>query len=876
MYNSNDLKSTTDAEELFHLLVELPSADREQEANRRVGKDSPIALRALALANAYDQASIASPPATPASSLIAQRQFGPYTTTGLLGRGGMGAVYLVHRVDGNVEHKVAVKIIGLPFDLQPFQEKFRLERQILASLNHPCITHFIDGGVTPEGELYLIMEYVDGTSIDSYARTNNLSESQRLELFLLVAGAVFYAHQNLIVHRDLKPGNILVSNLGTPKLLDFGTAKLLNSEHFDNATSAALLTVAYASPEQLRGEPATTLSDIYSLGIILYELLSGQKAFTAGLVSRLDPDAETKQLTPLHGDLDLIVHKAMAPLPAGRYSSVDQFAEDVRRYQTGKAVLAHPESATYRARKFILRNRLSVAAASVALFSILGGSLATLWQSRLASERYVELRGITRTLLRDLNLTIQDIPGSTGTQKLLVSRLVPVLDKLALQSSAETEIRLDLAEAYRELGDLQGNPYSQNLGDLKGGLATLEKARLISAAALAARPANLPAIQTHALVLRSLGETFYASGSPQQALPHLVASATLREQTIRLRGPGKATAEDFAEAVSAHSALGDLYGQPGASSLRQPENAERHYLQSLAFSAQALQVDPSFKRAQRSQVIGRIKLGDVTLYTKSARSLTYYEQARAASGRYGFETELRIRQSLHRKLGEASYNLGHVTEAEQFHASAIDIAAKLLQLDATDTRAIFDLAAANHALARVYSLTGRPQLAVPLFEKVVVGLEQMRKARPEDLSVLLHLADNRARLAETTWDSGARGRSDSLAAQSMPALDALASTPDASPSALELASLHFWSIRPARFRNPAKAMAFARRYATQAGEEPWSLFVLAAAQEATRDFDGMRKSAAKALPLLEAGPSDLRRHFTRMLTNYRTGPPNPN
>lgn len=691
VHNSSEVNATKNAEELFHILVELPAADRLAEANRLAGQDSATALRALSLARAYDQASLASPVVNPTPNTIAQRQFGPYTTTSLLGRGGMGAVYLAHRVDGNVEHKVAVKIIGLPFDIQHFQEKFRLERQILASLNHPCITHFIDGGVTPEGELYLIMEYVDGVSLDTFALTNNLSESKRLDLFLLVAGAVFYAHQNLIVHRDLKPGNILVSTLGTPKLLDFGTAKLLNSEHFDNATSAGLLTVSYASPEQLRGETATTLSDIYSLGVILYELLSDRKAFTSGLISRLDPEAESKQLTHLHGDLDLIVRKAMAPLPADRYSSVEQFAEDIRRYQTGKAVLAHPESSAYQARKFIRRNRLPVTAAAVALIAILAGSIATLWQARIASERYVQLRGITRTLLRDLNLTIQDIPGSTETQKLLVSRLVPVLDKLALQSRAETEIRLDLAEAYRELGDLQGNPYAQNLGDLKGGLETLEKARLISKAALAARPVDLPTIQTHALILRSLGETFYASGSPQQALPHLEESAQLREQTIRLRSPGKATAEDFAEAVTAHSALGDLYGQPGTSSLRQPEKAERHYLQSLSFSGQALKVDASFKRSQRSQVVGRIKLGDVTLYTKQARSPTYYQEARDASKRYGFDTELRIQQSLHRKLGEASYNLGHIAEAEQYQSEAIAIATKLTQLDASDTSVVLHI-----------------------------------------------------------------------------------------------------------------------------------------------------------------------------------------
>jgi serine/threonine protein kinase len=330
----------------------------------------------------------------------------------LLGRGGMGAVYLAHRADGEFAQKVAVKIIGLPFELDVLRERFRQERQILAGLNHPNITRLLDGGVTGDGQLYLVMEYVDGVPIDSAPGDVNA----KLDWFRDVCAAVQYAHQNLIVHRDLKPSNILVDASGAAKLLDFGSAKFLAGVDVTR-TRFNMITLSYASPEQLRGEPATTLSDVYSLGAVLYQLIAGDKPFGEDLVSRLR-DEESGGITlpkVLPGDLDVIVRKALAPSPAERYSTIEQLAEDVRRFRAGEAVLAHAPSFRYQAGKFARRNKLALGAGLLLLLTMLSGIVGVLWQNRTAvaerrkaEARAEDLRKLSDSLLSEIDDAIQN------------------------------------------------------------------------------------------------------------------------------------------------------------------------------------------------------------------------------------------------------------------------------------------------------------------------------------------------------------------------------------------------------------------------------------------------------------------------------------
>jgi serine/threonine protein kinase len=340
------------------------------------------------------------------------QQIGPYRIVREVGRGGMGAVYLAERADGEFEQQVALKVVRRSFADSELARRFRQERQILASLNHPNIARLLDGGVSADGEPYLVMEYVEGARIDDYCDAKKLSTAKRLRLFLEVCRGVSYAHQHLVVHRDIKPSNILVTKEGVPKLLDFGIAKLLDPEYEGEHTRTGLraFTPDYASPEQVGGGQITTASDVYSLGVLLRDLLrgaslsqeagqapggwrsktSGRKTDAAILPTDVDGEDGKAQTRPRRfagGELENIVAMARHEDPTRRYSSAGQLAEDIQRYLDGRPVRAQKDSFTYRAGKFIRRNRLGVAAAAIILLTLVGGVIATAWQARRATEQ---------------------------------------------------------------------------------------------------------------------------------------------------------------------------------------------------------------------------------------------------------------------------------------------------------------------------------------------------------------------------------------------------------------------------------------------------------------------------------------------------------
>jgi eukaryotic-like serine/threonine-protein kinase len=327
----------------------------------------------------------------------AGRRIGAYQVVREIGRGGMGAVYLSERADGEFRQQVAVKIIRQTLASSETRRHFKRERQILASLNHPNIARLLDGGVSSEGEPFLAMEYVEGVRIDVYADTHQLSTNARLNLFRQVCAAVQYAHQNLVIHRDLKPSNILVTAEGVPKLLDFGIAKLLDAEGEDagahTVTELGVMTPEYASPEQVRGESVTTASDVYSLGVVLYELLAGHRPYRvksrkpdeiARAICEQEP-SKPSEAKSLRGDLDNIVLMAMRKEPARRYASVAQFSEDIRRHMDGLPVIARKDTFKYRSAKFIKRNKVGVAAAALVVLTLIGGIVAVAWQARRAT-----------------------------------------------------------------------------------------------------------------------------------------------------------------------------------------------------------------------------------------------------------------------------------------------------------------------------------------------------------------------------------------------------------------------------------------------------------------------------------------------------------
>ena len=353
-------------------------------------------------------------------------RIGPYRVLRTLGAGGMGEVYLAERADAQFEQQVAIKVVHGGALAVAMHSRLKLERQILAQLDHPNIAHLLDGGALPDGSAYIVMEYVDGVAIDAFCDSNKLDINARLRLFQAVCGAVHYAHQNLIVHRDLKPSNILVTATGVPKLLDFGIAKLLDDRQAARHTLAVtqadirIMTPDHASPEQVRGQAITTSSDVYVLGVLLYKLLCGSGPFFISSVRlseieraicERDPPPPSEMVSgedspearalieargstlsrlrrALKGDLDNIVLMAMRKEPKRRYASAQQLASDIQRHLDGMPVIAHRDTLSYRSTKFVKRHWLPVAASFSAALLVLAFATTTYLQSvRIAAER---------------------------------------------------------------------------------------------------------------------------------------------------------------------------------------------------------------------------------------------------------------------------------------------------------------------------------------------------------------------------------------------------------------------------------------------------------------------------------------------------------
>ncbi|AHG88777.1 protein kinase [Gemmatirosa kalamazoonensis] len=393
-----------------------------------------------------------------AEALAPGTRIGPFAVVRELGRGGMGTVYLAERADGQFEQTVALKLIRRGMDTPEARRRFLTERQILARLNHPHIAGLVDGGVSDDGRLWFAMEYVDGTPITRHADDRALGIDARLRLFRDAADAVGHAHRSLVVHRDLKPSNVLVTADGVVKLLDFGIARLLGGDVAPadepvTRTGVRLLTPEYAAPEQVRGEGVTTVTDVYALGALLYELLTGRRAqpldrLTPGemerVVCEVDPPPPSRVAPELvrarlRGDLDAIVLRAMHKDPARRYASADALVEDLRRFAVGLPVQARRDSVGYRAGKFVRRHRVAVAMGAFAGLALVGGLAATLWEARAARREAATANAVTGFVV---GLFEQSDPhaarGRDVTVKDLVARGRQRLDTALV---AEPEVR---------------------------------------------------------------------------------------------------------------------------------------------------------------------------------------------------------------------------------------------------------------------------------------------------------------------------------------------------------------------------------------------------------------------------------------------------
>lgn len=501
--------------QLFAEVVDLPEENRDEILREKCGDDLKLFEEVRSLLAAHDDAeNIIEKNALTFDFLKNSngknyngRNFGHYTIIREIGHGGMGAVFLAERNDGEFDQQVALKIIRQTIVSSELERHFRRERQILASLNHPNIAKLLDGGVSETGEPFLAMEYVEGETLLEF--TAELSIEEKLKLFLKICNAVAFAHRNLVIHRDIKPSNILVTKDGTPKLLDFGLAKIQDESFSSDSTQTAFnaLTPAYASPEQLRGNTVSTASDIYSLGVVFYELLSGENPFRLENKSLeeilrtitdrepLPPSAISKSKNPasriphpksLSGDLDNIALMALRKEPMRRYKSVEAFSGDIERHLKDLPVSARPNTFKYRATKFFHRNKIAVAAAVFVILALISGLAIALWQAAVARKerdraeiRFNDVRKLSNSLLFEITPRIERLQGSTEAREILVKRALEYLDSLAVESQNDTALRSELASAYEKIGELQGNPYKPNLNDFSGAIESYEKAQKI-------------------------------------------------------------------------------------------------------------------------------------------------------------------------------------------------------------------------------------------------------------------------------------------------------------------------------------------------------------------------------------------------------------
>ncbi len=676
---------------------------------------------------------------------------GPYRVVRELGRGGMSTVYLAERDDNQYLMQVAVKVIKRGMETEEVVQRLRQERQILASLSHPNIARLLDGGSTDDGLPYFVMEHIDGEPIDLYCQRRGLSLLSRVELFREVCAAVLYAHQNLVIHRDIKPSNLLVTQLGVPKLLDFGIAKLLDpgllpGSQARTAPGVIALTPEFASPEQMRGEPLSTATDIYSLGVVLYLLLTDRHPHALEGRTLQDLERLIRTTSPprpstvavaeraplLRGDLDTILLKALHQDPQQRYASVEQLSEDLRRYRDGLPVLARPDALGYRMGKFVRRHRAGVIAAGLVAMSLLGGILATVRQARIAErarERAEEVRDFlisifhladpvvtrgetvtAREILRQGAARItRELGGQPADRAMLMDAIGRSYHQLGLYADARPLLEQALQLRQEARGpSLEVAESLHSLGELlfvQGDLAQAEKSLRD---ALALRQKLLG--ERHAAVaetLNSLGVIAYARGDPRRADPLLRQALTLRKAVL---GPAHPA---VAESLSNLAAVLAAEGQQGS--------ALELYREALAL---------------QRRVLGEEHPDVATTCTSLAKVL--YEQKDYAGAEELARQALAIRRTVFgaahpavatalRQLAAVLYARGDYAQAEPLGREALALQRQLLGNDH------LELSLTLNNLADVLTAQGDPASAEPLYREAL-AIRTLR-LEPKDLRV---------------------------------------------------------------------------------------------------------------------------------------------
>jgi serine/threonine protein kinase/tetratricopeptide (TPR) repeat protein len=811
------------------------------------------------------------------------RRIGPYRLVRELGQGGMGAVFLAVRDDDVFHKRVAVKLLKRGMDTDAIVQRFRAERQILAGLDHPNIARLLDGGTTDDGLPYLVMEYVEGAPLIEYADARDLDIAARIDLFLQVSAAVQHAHQNLVIHRDLKPANVLVTAEGVPKLLDFGIAKLLNPEMAGHtmaptAPGLQLMTPEYASPEQVRGEVVTTATDVYSLGVLLYEFLTGRRPYR--LTSRTLPEiarvvceeepvqpslAVTRPADPaerepgarptgprstrvadsqrlqrrLEGDLDNIVLKALSKEPTRRYASVDQFAEDLRRHLAGLPVLARPDTFGYRASKFVRRHRGAVTAGAAVVLALVLGLVGVAWQARVASreraraeQRFADVRSLANAFLFDVHDAVRDLSGSTAARQLMVQKGIEYLDKLATDAGDRADLRRELAAGYLRVGDVQGRPFTANLGDSAGALASYEKAVKLYTSLDVTPSSPVDLRREAATAYLRLSEIRRATGDTAQAMADartgldLVrdtasdATATPDERRDLALGYSRygdmlATTGETAQALeyhrralallqaldlaqpddlatlrmlgAAHHKVGNLLGNPNSPNVGDRDGALREMQQSVAVFERATRKDPDNALFVRNLGVARMGVADVLF------ALGRPDEAMAAIGQAVAAHEAQVREDPANATARNDLAIGLFKQAELLDAAgrtrealaplerATAIQDQLADADPDSARARAETATNYGMRGRFLAKLGQRGPALASLDRAVDICRSLAKAHADDVearvavaSALIERGDARLTLLRGAGaDAGERSAAERDYAEAVTILTAL-------------------------------------------------------------------------------------------------------
>ena len=763
--------------EIFNGAIDLPEIERamflenyDEDLRRRVEK--------LLKADESAENFIAEPAfvevgfsPTDETDFYVGTQIDSYKILEEIGHGGMGTVYLASRRD-DFEKRVALKLIKRGMDTNSVLKRFMMERQILARLEHPFIANLLDGGSTADGLPYFVMEYVEGLPVTKFCDAKNLNIKERLELFQKLCSAVAYAHQNLVIHRDIKPSNILVTTDGTPKLLDFGIAKLLHPDwsletNEATATMFRVMTPEYASPEQIRGLPITTASDVYSLGVVLYELLSGERPYKiesrlpaeiaqivlteepvrpSSVVSRpllvesetnrnQQPTTDNEQnrksqivnRKSLSGDLDNIILKALRKEPTRRYNSVQEFSDDIRRYLAGLPVTATADTSLYRLNKFVKRHRTGVLTGGLIVLTLLAATTIPTWQAVVArreqtkaEQRFNEVRQLANTVLFEYHDGIAKLPGSTPLREKMVKDALAYLDNLAAEKIDDASLQSELASAYFKVGEVQGAPAKSSLGDYGGGLESFRKS-------LAIREKLFEKYPTDEQIKLDLSRSYQMVGHLSQVTDDLPAAFENYGKAFELLNSMPTAKRDFA---NLHTRFATALAIGG----KLPEAIE-NFRKSVAMLKELVAQNPDDRDLKLDLGKNSVLLGDALEEANSLdEALEIQRAAYAVLQPLVTENDTdsqRAALSAFGRIGDVLFKLKQFREALEIQQKSLAADEKTLVIDPNNALARRDVQVDYYKIGRIYAELGQMSEAIANQRKCVEICEKAVATNPE-------------------------------------------------------------------------------------------------------------------------------------------------